>query len=138
MNDAVLREVYRRIVAGEDEHGAFLTGFAKAVGLADYENFRLLRPLAMVLAGKYKLVPCAASISLENCALEQVAVTLALKQEARGVVLVLLHQHERIEIVAGLREEVPALAELLQKIADRVKDGDGMPVGGHLHTIVQP
>jgi hypothetical protein len=129
MNNAALTEVYRRIAAGEEPHGAFLTSFAQAIGQADYENFRLLRPVASMLCRKYKLTPCAGSVSPNSAALEQLAVSIALSADAKGVVMVMLHQNDRIEVVCGLREEAPDLPGLLQALADRVKDGDGQPIG---------
>jgi hypothetical protein len=129
VNIPELLEVYRRIGSGEDSHGDFLTQFANAFIRADYENLRLLRPLALVLGYKYKLWPGAGTVSPDSAALEQMAMRLAVTTDAAGVVMVILHHNQRAEIVAGLREEVPDLAGVLQKLADQVKDGDGMPIG---------
>jgi hypothetical protein len=137
MNTPELIEVYRRIAAGEEEHGAFVTHFAKAFEHADHENQQLLYPAARLLAYKYKLAPGIALNCPCSAALEQLAITLAVQMEAKGVVMVILHRNQRAEVVAGLIEEGPALADVLQKLADQVKDGDGMPIGKDGHTIHQ-
>ena len=141
MTIAELLEVYRKIADKEDPHGEFLTLVALAAMHADGENLRLIRPLLVVLGIKYRLWPGAADAAAEACtnaALEQTAIRLAVTSEAKGVVIVLLHHNDRVEVVAGLREEAPDLPEVMQKLADRVKDGDGQPVGNHLHTIIPP
>ena len=136
MNANALKEVYRRIASGEDKHGDFLTAFAQAVGRADFENLRLPFPAAQLLAHKYKLAPCSRLPKPSNLALEQLAITLTVQTETKGVVIVLLHQEGRVEVVSGLVEDGPGLAEVLQRLADSVRDGDGMPLGRNGHTIV--
>jgi hypothetical protein len=132
-----LIEVYRRIASGEEKHGSFVTEFAVAFGHADYENLRLMRPLALLLGYKYKLWPGAGTTSLDSAALEQTAMRLALTTDAAGVAIIVLHRNQRAEIAAGLREEVPDLAGVLQRLADQVKDGDGMPIGSNGRIVNQ-
>jgi len=55
MQDDDIREIFRRIAAGEDPHGGFLTHFSRALGNADRENFQLLKPFALELIKKYNL-----------------------------------------------------------------------------------
>lgn len=55
MDDASIHEIYRRIAAGEEEHGQFLTAFALAITNADYENFAELRERAVFFITKYRL-----------------------------------------------------------------------------------
>ena len=137
MNTPELIEVYRRISSGEEKHGAFLTHFAEAFAHADPENRRLLFPVARLFAYKYRLTHGIPLNSPCNSALEQLAITLAVQTESKGVVMVILHRNQRAEIVAGLLEEAPDLAAVLQNLADQVKDGDGMPIGKDGHTIHQ-
>ena len=134
---SVLIEVYRRIASGEEQHGSFVTEFAVAFMHADPANQALLYPAARWLALKYKLAPGLTLNCPSSSALEQLAITLAVQTESKGVVMVILHRNQRAEIVAGLIEKGPALGEVLQKLADQVKDGDGMPIGKDNHTIHQ-
>ena len=132
-----LLETYRRIAAGEDRHGDFLTTFARSVMVADYENLRLLMPAMMGLAEKYKLGVCRHTNMMGHISLEQFCTRLAIGTGALAVCMVVVHQDHRAEVVSGQREACPDLAEVLQKLADGVRDGDGMPMGKHGHTIDQ-
>jgi hypothetical protein len=138
MSKAALKEVYRRIASGEDKHGDFLTAFAQAVGRADPDNFQFLFPAARLLAQKYKLSPDVQLNTPCSSALEQLAITLAVQTGSKGVVIALLHQGDRMEVVSGLLGDEPDLAGVLQKLADSVRDGDGMPLGRNGHTIIGP
>jgi len=137
MNDLKLREVFRRIASGESTHGDFLTTFALALGRADFENYRLMRPTALMLVRKYQLFPGVQQMPPVSAALKQLAVQLAVNCGARAVLMVILHQNSRAEVVSGIREEVADLGELLQKLADQVRDGDGMPMGSNGRIVNQ-
>jgi hypothetical protein len=137
MNATDLIEVYRRIACGEEKHVDFLTRFAEAFCYADPENRQILYPSARLLAYKYNLTPGIPLNTPNSLALEQLAVVLAMQTESKGVVMVILHRNQRAEVVAGLLEDAPDLAEVLQKLADQVKDGDGMRIGRDGHTIHQ-
>ncbi len=50
-----VREVFRKISAGERPHGSFLTAFARAIVLADDENELILQAPAHQLIEKYGL-----------------------------------------------------------------------------------
>lgn len=50
-----VREVFRKIAAGERRHGSFLTTFSQAMLLADDENELILQPVAHSLIEKYSL-----------------------------------------------------------------------------------
>ena len=90
-----------------------------------------------MLAYKYKLWPGVERLEVDSVALEQTAARVALIADAAGVIMLVLYRNKRVEIVAGLREEALDLPELLQKLADQVKDGDGMPIGEHGRIINQ-
>jgi hypothetical protein len=53
--DAEVKEIFRKIAAGEREHGGFLTDFANAMTRADEDNFKLLLGAALALVAKYDL-----------------------------------------------------------------------------------
>jgi hypothetical protein len=55
LTDAELKEIFRKIAAGERRHGGFLTDFATAFDRADDDNFKLLFGAALALVGKYDL-----------------------------------------------------------------------------------
>lgn len=55
MIESEVREVFRKIAAGERRHGYFLTTFAKAVMCADDLNFATLLPAANHFIAKYGL-----------------------------------------------------------------------------------
>jgi rubrerythrin len=137
MSDQELREVFRRIASGEEEHGDFLTLFAKALQHANFENYHLMRPTALVLARKYHLFPGLDQMCPTSAAMEQQAVYLAMTLKARAVLMVILHQDSPAEVVVGIREEIDDLGGLLQKLAHQVKDGDGMPIGRNGRIINQ-
>ena len=50
-----IREVFRKIAAGERVHGSFLVAFATAYIRSDKENEAILRPAAVKLIRKYQL-----------------------------------------------------------------------------------
>jgi len=51
-----LREIFRKIWAGEREHSRFLTSFAEAITFADPENFYALAPAALLLIDRYPIL----------------------------------------------------------------------------------
>jgi hypothetical protein len=55
-----VREVFRKIAAGERRHGSFLTTFAQALLYADDENELILQSAALTLIEKYSLQGYAA------------------------------------------------------------------------------
>jgi hypothetical protein len=104
---------------------------------ADLENLRLLRPVMVMMAVKFQLWPGASMHAYNNAKLEQVLVSLVTSQEAEGGFLILLYPKNRAEIIAGLGDAGPDLAETLQKLTNEVKDGNGQPLGKHGHTIAR-
>lgn len=134
MNTPELIEVYRRIAAGEEKHGNFLTHFAQAFIRADYENLQLLAPLALCLAKKYRLHPAAAVELLDDQGVEALCTRFAVSCGALGVVMLIVHERG-VELVAGGLRDSLDLAATVQKAADELKDGNGMPLGKHGHTI---
>src|SRR5437868_5794616 len=56
LTDAALVELYQRIAAGAGEHGSFVRAFADVVARADRDNLTMLRPAAIFLMVKYKLM----------------------------------------------------------------------------------
>jgi hypothetical protein len=50
-----LKEIFRKIHTKQEEHGDFLTGFAKAIMYADHENIRLIETVGLMLCAKYDL-----------------------------------------------------------------------------------
>lgn len=134
MNTPDLIEVYRRIASGEQKHGAFVTHFAEAFIRADRENLQLLGPLALCLAKKYRLHPAAQDELLDDQGLEGLCTRLAVAAGARGVVMLIVHERG-CEVMAGLGEDLPGLPELVQRLANELKEGNGMPLGKHGHTV---
>ena len=55
MNTANIREIFRKIAAGERKHGGFLTTYAKAVMHADEDNFVIMLTACHRLIEKYQL-----------------------------------------------------------------------------------
>jgi hypothetical protein len=51
-----LREIFRKIWAGEREHSRFLTAFAEAISFADSENFYALALAALLLIDRYPIL----------------------------------------------------------------------------------
>lgn len=56
LTTAELNEIFRKIAAGERQHGGFLTDFATAFVHADAFNRPLLRQAALDIAAKYQLL----------------------------------------------------------------------------------
>jgi hypothetical protein len=71
---------------------------------------------------------------MRHAQLEAALVQLVRISGAQGGVLVLLQPNDRVEFVAAAGPEQD-LAGKLQKVVDSLRDGDGMPIGGHGQTI---
>jgi hypothetical protein len=67
--------------------------------------------------------------------LEEQAISICRGQEASGVLMLIIYPQKRAEVVAAFTEAVDDLPGKLQRLADAVRDGDGMPLGRNLQTI---
>lgn len=56
MTDSELRHIYVEIFNGRGNHGSFLRAFSEAFLLADMDNWHLMKPAAIAIAGKYQLL----------------------------------------------------------------------------------
>jgi hypothetical protein len=55
VSNSELRDIFRRIAAGEGGHGGFVRDFAAAFARADQDNMTLMRSVALALIEKYDL-----------------------------------------------------------------------------------
>ena len=53
--DDIIRESFRKVAAGDNKKGSFLTSFAQAVVRADRLNAMILKPVCITLIFKYGL-----------------------------------------------------------------------------------
>jgi hypothetical protein len=55
MSDREILNIFISVTQGVGNHGSFLQSFALTLVRADYQNFALLKPVALALIDKYKL-----------------------------------------------------------------------------------
>lgn len=68
-------------------------------------------------------------MNLSTEQLEQIVLQVRAKQEAAGVLMMVVNKEQRAEIVAALSEDIPDLPSILRRMADEIETGGGHRIG---------
>ena len=72
---------------------------------------------------------------LSNTELEELCMAVVRRQDAAGVLMLVLTHDSRAEIIAAFTEGVDDLPGKLRRLADEVAEGQGIPLGRNLQTL---